>query len=279
MLVKYCKIEVYPVNIKYLNGIYILSTFLSSVYSQFLLRRLSKRLTFLYDSMGSLLIFDEIGKLKCEAESRLKEAIRSSSYFDSAVLLSSLIQLIPFIKSPSSKSISIFEKWYGVLLVLESWEIKRSWVIGKLVAISGIISECILTSIPFSSKTVNSIGKSLWTINLQFKFRFIFSLLRVSSAEKVKALSEILKILFPTNMSPFILPIFIVSPGLAWRIFLSLIINSETVYKDVSCFLFSIEILSPTFKTPLVVKVIWPLLLLNFEILPRKTPILFDFSE
>ena len=59
--------------------------------------------------MGSLLIFDEIGKLKCEAKSRLKEAIRSSSYFDSAVLLSSLMQLNPFIKSPSSKSISIFE--------------------------------------------------------------------------------------------------------------------------------------------------------------------------
>ena len=83
----------------------------------------------------------------------LKDCTSKASYWDRAWRLSSLIALIPWIYRPSSKSISIFSKWNGVLLVLESWAARRSWVIGAFIASTGIMSEVIFTSCELKSET------------------------------------------------------------------------------------------------------------------------------
>ena len=90
-------------------------------------------------------------------------------------------------------------------------------------------------------------------------------------------LAEILNNLSPIKISPFILPIFILSPICASVMFLSFFINSEIVYRFVSCFLFSTQILSPTCRNSLVVNEMYPWFLLKFEMVPKYIPILLDF--
>ena len=74
----------------------------------------------------------------------LNELISFCSYWESAFLLSSFKQLIPWINNPSSKSISILSNLKGVLFVLEICAINLSFEIGELSAGSGITFEVTL---------------------------------------------------------------------------------------------------------------------------------------